>query len=159
MEKTNQNEMNNFIRIIIIVVVIFVLFYFITIITTGRKKGDYTKAQTTPAVIQYDEIILGNLYQQKASEYYVLVKEKEDPYISVFESLLKQNSSKKDGIPYFTADLESIFNKKFIGEQSSFVQDNLKMTGTTLLKIKDGMLVEHYETSEGILNMLKTLNV
>ena len=158
MEKTNQNEMQNFIRIIVIVVVIFVLFYLITILTTGKKKGTYTKAQTTPAVIQYDEIILGNLYKQKATEYYVLVEDKEDPYMSVLEGYLKQHSTKEGGIPYFTSDLASIFNKSFIGESSSFEQDNLKLTGPTLLKIREGLLVESYETSEGILEILKTLN-
>lgn len=158
MEQTNQNEIGKFIRIIVIVVITFLAFYLITILVTGRKKGEYAKRQTTPAVIQYEEIILGNLYHQSATSYYVLIEEKDDPYISLFESFLKQQSAKEGGIPYYTSDLSSAFNQKFIGDTSSFDQGNIKVTGTTLLKIENGTLTAHYETSDSILEFLKALN-
>ena len=157
METTNTNEVKNFIRIIVIVVVIFVLFYFVTVLTTGRKKGDYTKATTTPSVIQYDEILLGELYHQKEADYFVLAEEKDDPYISLFENFLNQMSKKENGIPYYKADLSSAMNQKFVGETASFTQENLKVTETTLFRIQNGTIVAHYETSETILEFLKTL--
>lgn len=158
MEQINQNEIGKFIRIIIIVVITFLVFYLITFLATGRKKGEYTKRQTTPAVIQYEEIILGNLYQQSATSYYVLVEEKDDPYNSLFEDFLKQHSAKEGGIPYYTSDLSSVFNQRFIGDSTSFDPNNLKVVGTTLLKIENGTLVAHYETSESILEFLKALD-
>lgn len=158
MEQTTQNEIGKFIRIIAIVIVIFFAFYLITIFTTGRKKGEYTKKQTTPAVIQYEEIILGNLYQQSANSYYVLIEEKDDPYNTLFENLLRQNNTKEGGIPYYTSDLSSAFNQRFIGSTASFEPGNLKVNGTTLLKIENGTVTAHYETSESILEFLKTLN-
>ncbi len=157
MEKTNPNEVRNFIRIIVVVTIIFLIFYLLTVFTTGRKKGDYTKPTTTPSVIQYDEILLGELYHQKETDYYVLVEEKKDPYISLFENLLNQHSKKENGIPYYTVDLASAFNQKFVGETANFTPENLKVTGTTLFRIQNGALVAHYETSESILEILKSL--
>ncbi len=157
MEKTNPNEVKNFIRIIAVVTVIFLIFYMITIFTTGRKKGEYTKNPTTPSVIQYDEILFGELYHQKETDYYVLVEEKDDPYITLFENLLNQHSKKENGIPYYKVDLSSAFNQKWIGETANFTPENLKVTGTTLFKIQNGTLVAHYETSESILEFLKSL--
>lgn len=156
MEQTNSNEVKNFIRIIVVVIVIFFAFYFITMVSTGRKKGDYTKKTTTPSTIQYDEILLGELYHQKETDYYVLVEEKEDPYITLFENLLYQASKKEKGLPYYKVDLSSAFNQKFIAETADFTE-NLKVTGTTLFRIQNGTMVAHYETSETILEFLKTL--
>lgn len=156
MENINSNEVKNFIRIIAVVTVIFFVFYFITVVSTGRKKGDYTKATTTPSVIQYDEILLGELYHQKETDYYVLVEEKDDPYISLFEDLLTQNSKKENGITYYRVDLSSAFNQKFVGETADFTE-NLKVTGTTLFRIQNGTMIAHYETSESILEFLNNL--
>ncbi len=157
METTNTNEVKSFVRIIVTVMVIFVIFYFVTVLTTGRKKGEYTKATTTPSVIQYDEILLGELYHQKETDYFVLAEEKEDPYISLFENLLYQISKKEKGIPYYTADLSSAMNQRFVGETANFTKENLKVTGTTLFRIQNGNIIAHYETSETILEFLKTL--
>ncbi len=156
MDKTNSIEVKNFIRIIIVVVVTFFVFYLITALSTGRKKGDYTKPSTTPSIIQYDEILLGELYHQKETNYFVLVEEKDDSYISLFENLLTQASKKENGIPYYKVNLSSVLNQKFIGETADFTE-NLKVAGTTLFRIQNGIMVAHYETSETILEFLKTL--
>lgn len=158
MENTNNNEMIHFIRMIVIVVIIFFAFYFITIVTTGNKKGSYTNKETTPSVIQYDEIILGDLYNQNENEYYVLVEEKDDPYLTFFTNVLKQYAAEENGIPYYTVDLSSAFNQKFYSETSSFEPNNLKFSETTLLKIKNKTIVEYYHTSEDILNIVNNLN-
>lgn len=157
MENTNNNEMLHFVRMIVIVVIIFFAFYLITVFTTGNKKGSYTKRETSPSIIQYDEIILGDLYNQNENEYYVLVEEKEDPYLSLFRNLLKQYAASENGIAYYTVDLSSAFNQKFYVEGSSFEPNNLKFSGTTLLKIKDKTITEYYQTSEDILNVVNNL--
>ena len=157
MENINSNEVKDFVRIMVVIVVIFVVFYFITVFTTGRKKGDYTKAITIPSIIQYDTILLGELYNQKDTDYYVLVETKDDPYISIFESLLTQGSTKENGLPYYKVDLSSALNQKFVGETANFAQESLKVVDTTLFRIQNGTLIAYYETSEAILEYLKTL--
>lgn len=158
MGKLNDNEMRNFIRMIVIVGIVFLVFYLITVLTTGNKKASYTKKESAPAAIQYDEIIVGDIYNQNETEYYVLVEEKEDPYLSLFNSLLTQHAAVDDGIPYYTIDLSSAFNQKYYAETSSFEAGNLKFSGTTLLKIKDRTIIEYYQTSDEILNLAKGLS-
>ena len=157
MEQINQNEVKKFIRMIVIIVVVFIVFYLITILATRHHKKGYTPSSTTPAVIQYDEIILSQLYNQKENEYFVLIKGEEDPYLSLFESLLSQFETKENGFTYYTIDLSSAFNQRFVGEEASFDPNGLRFVETTLLKIQDHTLVEYYETSDGILEYLKSI--
>ncbi len=158
MEKMNTNEVGRLIRIIGIIVIIFIIFYMITMITTNDKKAQYPSAESIPSVIQYDEIILSKLYDQKENEYFVLVKGEEDPYLSLFEDLLLQFSSKETGCAYYTVDLTSAFNQRFVGEVASFDPNALQFTDTTLLKIQDHTLIEYYATSDSILEYLKAIN-
>lgn len=153
-----SNEVSKLIRMIVIVIIIFVVFYLITIIATRRNKTAYIPRETTPAVIQYDEIILSQLYNQNENEYYVLIKGENDPYLSLFESLLTQFETKENGFPYYTVDLTSAFNQRYVGETASFDPNGLQFIDTTLLKIQNHTLVEYHETSEGILDYLKTIN-
>lgn len=156
MEIKDGNELAKFLKMIGIVFVIFLVFYFITTLVAKDKKTT-SKKQTTPAVIQYDEIILGNLYDQVESEYYVLIKKQNDPYLELFTNMLKQYKEKENAIRSYTVDLSVAFNQTYISDDVSFENGNLKVNDTTLLKIKDHQIVEHYETSEDILNYLKKI--
>lgn len=156
--ETNQNEVQNFIRIIIIVMIVFLAFYFLTVFTTGRRKASYTQKQPALTVIQYDEIIYGNLYTQNKPEYFVLLEEKENPYNALFESMLTQASVKEGGIPYYTLDLSSAFNQKLVSDTMSLDSNDLKVNRTTLLKIQNGTLNAYYEDDEKILAFLQSLS-
>lgn len=153
-----SNELGNFIKMIIIVVVIFLAFYLITIFTTKNKENEYTPKTPTPAVIQYEEIILGEIYNQKENEYYVMISDKEDPYMKLFSNLITKYKSKDNALVVYTADIKNAFNKKYISDVSSFETENLKVKETVMIKIKDKQIIEHYEGDTNILNALKELN-
>ncbi len=157
MEQSNQIEVTKFIRIIVIVAVVFVIFYILTSLMTKDNSLKYTPSQTTPAVIQYDEIILSQIFNQKEDTYFVLAEEKDDPYLSLFENLLTQYQLQDGGIPYYTADLSSAFNQRFIKDAPSFDPEHFMLAGTTLLKIQNHTIIEHYEVSESILEYLQSI--
>lgn len=155
-EIMQENEIGKLIKIILIVTVIFGVFYVITVLVSKEKTPTY-QSTPTPSVIQYDEIILGDLFEQNENTYYVLIGQRDDQYLNLFNSLLNEYQTKKDSYPVYTVDLGVAFNKKYVSDTSSFEKNNLKVKGTTLIRIENKEIVEHYEASETILNKLKEM--
>lgn len=158
----SSDELMRLTKIVLIVIVIVVLFYGITVLMTKYKKEktENEVPNTTPAVIQYDEIMLGTLFRQPRDEYYVLIQKEEDPYNSLFESYITTYSSKAEALKVYTANLDSIFNSYYIGEKSNLKTDNIsefKVSDISLVKVKEKSVVESYEGMEEIEKALKEL--
>lgn len=152
-----NNEMANLVKIILVIVAIFLIFYGITSIVT---KNNTDNNQTGNVTIQYDEILLGTLFEQPNSEYYVLVTKEDDYYTSTYTSLLSAYASEKNAIRFYTANLDNGFNKSYESEESNTKINNLqelKLNGSTLLKIKDKSIVAAYEGDTQIIGHLNSL--
>lgn len=143
-------------KFIIIVLMIGILFYLITIFVTN-KKTDVSKKEVEDAIIQYEEIIIGNMFDQKQKEYYVLLKKKNDNYLSYYETYITNYQNKDDSLKIYSIDLSSAFNKKYIGENNSIKKDKFEINQTTLVKIENGDIVESYQGNEQITNKLKSM--
>lgn len=150
-----SNEYKKLITIIIIVATIFLIFYVITLFFTKSDKDNIFKNDLNASEIQYDEIIIGEMFN-KDGEYYVLLLEGEDPYKSIFDSYVTMIRSGKTKI--YTVDLNSAFNRSYKDEENNYEKDNFKVKGTLLLKLDDGNIKDHYENKEEILNILKELS-
>lgn len=154
-KKSNSNdEVVNLIRIIIIVTVVFLIFYVITIVATKEKK-----TEPTPSTIQYDEILIGNILKQSNDEYYVLIYEEEDLNVATYNIYLSTYKSSEGSLRYYTANLNNPFNDKFISENDEvFINsediNQLRVTSTTLLRIKKGKIEDVYYLEEEIRNHL-----
>lgn len=153
-----SNEVTNLIKIVLIVSAVFLIFYGITIIVTKNKKASVP--ENTDAVIQYDEILLGTLFEQPNSEYYVLVTAADDEYLTTYTTYLSTYKTKENATRFYTSNLDSGFNKTYIAEESFINTNNLaelKFKESTLLKIKDKKIVSSYEGNVKIIEHLKTL--
>lgn len=154
----SSNEITNLIKIILIVTAVFLIFYGITVLVTKNKRPE--KAPQEEPIIQYDEILLGNLLQQPNKEYYVLVTLEDDQYASAYTTYLSTYASKKGHLRAYKANLDSGFNKTYKAEQSHTNITNikdLKLKGSTLLKIRSKKIVAAYEGNAKIIEHLKTL--
>lgn len=164
MAKKDNNIINNQINevteykklgiIIFIILIVFLGFYLITSLLTKENNDDIFNNELETTEIQYNEIIVGNMFD-KTGEYYVLLKNKKDPYLELFETYIE--SIRKGETKIYTVDLSSAFNKKYIAEESNFDKENFKVKDTTLLKLKDGEIIEHYELKEDIQKKLGEL--
>jgi len=149
-----SDEYKKLIILIVIIGVVFLIFYLATTFFTKDNHDDIFKNDLNSTKIQYDEIIVGNMFD-KSGEYYVLLLEKDDPYNDVFNSFV---TTIKANQKIYTVDLSSAFNKTYIGEEYSYNKDSFKTKGTLLVKIKDSEIKEHYETKENILKKLEELS-
>lgn len=152
-----NNEMANLVKIVLVIIAIFLIFYGITSIVTKNKSAEN---QTGDVTIQYDEILLGTLFEQPNSEYYVLITKEDDYYTSTYTSLLSMYTTKETAIRFYTANLDNGFNKLYEAEESNTKTNNLqelKFSGSALLKIKDKTIVAAYEGNAQIIEHLNNL--
>lgn len=158
----SSGEMLKLIKIVLIIVAISVAFYGITVLVLKYKKNqgsDYV-GNSTPAIIQYEEIMLGTLLSQKENEYYVLVMHEDDPYNTLFESYMKTYKAKEGALTVYKANIDSVFNQYYVSDVSNLnVSEvtNFKVSDISLIKVKDKNVVEAYEGFDNIENALKEL--
>ncbi len=154
----NNDELSRLIKIILIVTAVFLIFYGITTLVTKNKK--IQQLENTNPIIQYDEILLGNLFDQPNNEYYVLVTVDDDQYSSAYSTYLSTYKSKEKAIRFYTSNLDSGFNKSYKSDESKINISNLtelKLKDSTLLKIKNNKIVSAYEGNSKIIEHLKAL--
>lgn len=154
----NTDEVTKLVETIFFVFVIFAAFYLITTwVTKNSNNGSNQNKDTEQdTVIQYDDILLGNVLKQNKDEYYVLlIDKKEDKskyvtYISTYEE-------KEDGLKIYTTYLDDVFNQNYKSEESNLMIENiddLKVRTTTLFKVKDHKVIEAIEENENVQNKL-----
>lgn len=138
---------------LVVVLSIILIFYGITFLISDNKEEVITNNDTTE--IQYSEIIVGDIYNQKENEYYVLAytdSSDSQTYISKVNEYIYDNESNK---AYFI-NLTNAFNKKYLSDESNFENRFPTFKGNTLLKINNGAIVEIYE-EEQITNKIDEL--
>lgn len=149
-----SNEYKNLLIIIGIIAIVFLLFYLATILFTKDNHDDIFKQDLEASEIQYNEIIVGDMFNHEG-EYYVLLIEENEPYKESFENVLSQARQHKT---IYEVDLSNAFNKKYVKDEYNYSKDKFSTKGTVLLKIKDKSIKDHYTDKEKILNKLLELS-
>lgn len=149
-----STEYKKLVTIIIIILLVFIAIYLLTTLLTKKEKVDIFKNDLNSSEVQYDEIIIGSMFNIDG-EYYVLLLEEDDPYKSLFENYVSTIKEKDKKI--YTVDLTSAFNKKYISEENNYEEDDFKVSKTTLLKINNKKIKEHYEDKDEICDKLEEL--
>lgn len=156
----SDNTIMNLIKIIMSIVIAFALFYIITYFVTKNNKTYSWENNSEASVIQYDEIMLGTLLSQNENEYYVLALSYSDDNKDIYDTYISMYKDKESSLNFYTVNLDSDFNKKYIGEKSNFDINNikdLKIKDTTLFRIKESKIVKHVEGDEQIIKTFKEL--
>lgn len=152
----DDNEMGKLVKIILILVVIVVVFFGITYLVTREKEQTKSEPETT---IQYEEILVGEIWNQNGT-YFVIAGTEDDQFMSLYAYYLDLYKEKESEVTYYTVNLDSVFNRKYVAETSNLYTSNpseIRFSNTTLLKIKDGKVVEVYEGKESIQSHLEEL--
>ena len=138
--------------IILIVVIVFVLgFYFLT-----DKVVEKNETPNADVEINYSTATVGTILNRPYDEYMVLLYDSEESEAAYYSTLLsKYTSSSKDKV-YFV-DLSLRGNKEYVKDKSNkkFTKiEDAAFVGPTLLKIKDGKVVDFLESKEAIKEVL-----
>lgn len=139
---TEEYNLTSLIKMIFIIILVVAMFYGLTIVITKNKKNTNDLDETNTQ-IQYDEILIGNIYDQREDEYYVLAELTSD-YLTL-NNLINDYNKKDNKIKLYVSDLNSGFNKEYLKEESNFEGKYPIFSKSTLIKIKNKQLVEYVE--------------
>ena len=157
----SRNELTKLVFTFIIVIVVFIAFYLLTILIKNNTSSDDDFIESeSAAVIQYEKILVGEIFNMNQNSYYVLIlkdfEENEENYKQTIDNYLL----KEDAYKVYYVDLKSAFNKKFLSSDSnleiSSISD-IRFKEDTLLKIEDKKIVNTYEGKNNIVEHLKSL--
>ncbi|MEG2322516.1 MAG: hypothetical protein RSB71_03455 [Bacilli bacterium] len=154
---SNDNEVTKLIKMVVIVTVLFLAFYLITVLVTNKDK---TKKEEKPVEIQYDTVLIGNILQQPNDVYYVLVEDMDDDSLGIYEAYLEVYSKVDKASRVYFSILNHPLNISFKDSTSKTdITDisQLKLKGTTLLKIEKGKITKAYEDKEEMKKFLYVL--
>lgn len=156
--KTDSYSLKKLLIFISIIMIIIIIFYGLTTILTKNKKLSTDKKEIEETVIQYDEIVVGEIFSQKETEYYVLATFKNDSQLSNYNSIVSEYSEKKNSQKIYSINLNSGFNKKFVSSSSQFDGNYPIFKESTLLKISNKKILNVYEGQAKIKEQLNNLN-
>lgn len=157
---TEENYVNSFIFTILVIIIAVIAGYliigiFVTKSINFGKNKDEKKEEVT---IDNKTILAGQIFDQKDSEYYVLVYDVSDTK-GILGNWKNIYSRKENSIPVYVVDSENKINARFITEKDSNKEatgyDNLKIKSPTLIKVSDKVITEYTEGEEEIKNIFK----
>lgn len=158
---TNDLEISKVVKILVGVLLVLGVTYFVAALMTGDIKfNKKDKKEETEIAIQYDEILAGETFKQKDSEYYVMYFNFTDNVASSYLSFRDTYSYKENSLDFYIVDLEKGFNQSFIKEENGEYKENassiedLKVTNPTILKVSNHKVVEQIEGRAEVLKYL-----
>lgn len=158
-KKQKNDEVTKLVEMILVVLVIFAGFYIITSFITKKQSNTSNTENVSEddKIIQYDEILIGNIFNQPNSEYYVLITNDDSNYKDSLDYYSQTYKQKENAIKFYTADTNELLNKSFISENSNLNVENIKdfkVSKTTLILIKDKKI---QKSIEGDVEVIKEL--
>ena len=150
----SSDEIGKLLKIILIVTGIMILFYGITVLVTKKVNAVKTAKlgkSSSSATIQYDKIIIGSMLKFDG-EYYVLIEKDDDEHLGEYDTLLKAIAANDESLKVYTADLNSSFNEKYLSNENNYDSDldKFKVTGTTLVHVKDKKIEDCFDNYDSI---------
>lgn len=148
----------------IIVVVILAIVYFATAFATGEIKLGKEKEEVKESEIQYEEIIAGQIMNRIDKEYYVILFAYTSDEASTYLSLKQSYLQNTEALPVYLVDLDKNFNQSIIAKEDEEYKKkpnkvtDLKVNGTTILKVKDGKVTERIEGDDKVEEYLEKIS-
>lgn len=157
--KTEEfEEMKKFVIVLLVVILLIIGIYFLSklVIKNSAKEINYQTGS-----IATDVAIVGTLLNNPEKEYYVLAYDTEKNNALAYRTYASYyTSEQKDATKIYYLELSEGFNENYYVTENSNPNakkiSDLKIIDGTLIKIKDGKIVEY---TEGIDNIAKKLKV
>ncbi len=132
--------------LIIIIIVLVVLVGLVYLLTVGAQKlgwfnEHYTKPEVQEAVISYENINAGTIFDRSDNEYYVAIADFSDKNNIYLDSLISKYKEKEDSLPVYVVDLSDGLNSSIKSEENNTFAtkvSELKVKDNTLIKITNG---------------------
>ena len=150
-ESSDTKEIKSLIIITLVVLVVAGLLYFLTDYINGKKVNMDTQ-------INYDTCFVGNMFNRPYDEYYVFAYNSLDANAATYTGLITSYNEGENHKKVYHLDLNDRVNESVISNEH--VKNPVKpcegkINGSALLYIKDGKVVNYFETLEEYKSALK----
>lgn len=146
--KTTTSTELDYMRVIKIsvgVLIVFVLVLLGSKLAMGEiKLGKKSNNEEKVTKIDYQEIIVGEMFNRKNNEYYVLAYNFSDSYASYYKSLIN-NYQLSNSMPFYIVDLDKKIN-------SEYASNSLNINEPTLIKISDSKITDKIVGKDNIID-------
>ncbi len=142
--KYMDEETKNFIIITVLVIMLFSFFLWLTALRLNKPFVIRNPNISYSNEIQYKEIMAGSIFNLEKDKYYVFVLKDNHPYNYLFESTVDQD----ENIDYYTVRLDNPLNNGYFAEESVKEKNGIKFSGSSVLLVENGELIEFIETRE-----------
>lgn len=152
-ENEETKEIKSLIIITISVIIIALGMYFLTDKVLSKKNEKETIAE-----FNYSICTIGTMFNRPYEEYYVFIYDSKDEKASAYAKLTADYETKDEALKIYTADLNNKFNSSFISDSSNPKPTNpteVKIKNSALVHIKNGKVINYYETSDDYEKVLK----
>lgn len=146
-------QIRNLIIIFAIVVLVCIGLYFLT--DTMIKRENNSNTTTQEVEIDHEIATVGTMFNRVEEEYFVLIYSSEND--SKLDNILTKYRSSEEYIKTYFVDLDKKINKTALGDKLVKEPKNskeVKVTGATLYRIKNGNVINCYNGIEEITNVL-----
>lgn len=157
-----NEDVMKMIKIGVIVIACFAIIYFVTAFINGEFSNKEEEQEEVE--IQNEEILMGETFEKSDSEYMIMYYDFTDNnYSNLYAMLVETYKAEEDALPMYTVDLSTNFSKKYMvkeGESSNknpTSLSNLKISGATLIRIKDKKVINYIEGKDNIKNYIEEL--
>lgn len=156
-KETNNNsikqEIYRIIKLLLIVLVFFSIFYMFTVYLINREEKTPV-SNSTNEDINYNEVLAGSSFDLEDKEYIVIYYDTSDKDLkSKMNTLISNYNSKKSTNPIYVVDMNSKFNKKYIGPGNDVLPtsiDDLSINGPTLIEFNNKKVVNYITSYDNI---------
>ena len=136
-------------------------FVFLMFAFTKIKTGEwnlFTKKNSFKytAEIQDTKILCGSILNRDNSEYFVLAFSMKEDDSMIYESVVETYKNSSKAIPLYKVDFSNSRNDICKGDSLNITNDvtTLKLVTPTLIKVKDGKIIEDHTSYDSIKNVL-----
>ncbi len=142
--KSVEKEMN-IKGLVIIICVLLVVLGLIYVLTIGAQHlgwfdVGYTKPEVGNAVISYDSIMAGTIFDRSESEYYVLIADFDSRDTVYVSGLISSYKNKENVLPLYVVNTADKLNSSIVSDTANSMAqsvEDLKVSESTLIKISN----------------------
>ncbi len=150
-ESSDTKEVRNLIFIVLGIAVVLVGLYFLTARSIKRQNN----ANIT---FDYNICTVGTMFNRPYEEYYVFLYGSDNEKASTYKSLATTYAKKEGALKIYTVDLNANLDNKYLSDSSNTKptkSSEVKIKDSALVHIKNGQVVNYYETASDYEKVLK----
>ncbi len=160
----NSPEIKKIIITTSVVLIVLACFYFLTVAivnddTDTSSTDTESSSETSEVEIQHEEILLGNSFSIKDSQYLVVYYDTSDDELSSLTSAISTYRSSSKDVNLYTVDMSDGLNKGFVGDTSNkeaTKASELSISGPTVIKFSDNKISEYVEGIDEVIKYLES---